>query len=148
MPNTRAALDHRNGADTAAPSGSAWPLSGALRDQIQSALSLFAVQTVPAPEGTPRAAVTLTFLDEGLGADVHGIAAPARWSDAAALLLTRRAAHLKRHAGQWALPGGRMEPGESPEQAALRELHEEVGPAPTVCRCWGGWTTTPRDPAS
>ena len=130
MPNTRAAPDHRNGADTAAPSGSAWPLSGALRDQIQTALNLFAVQTVPAPEDMPRAAVTLTVLDEGPGADVHGIAAPARWSDAAALLLTRRAAHLKRHAGQWALPGGRREPGESPEQAALRELHEEVGLAP------------------
>ena len=105
-------------------------MSGALRDQIQSALSLFAVQAAPAPEGTPRAAVTLTVLDEGLGADVPGIAAPERWSDTAALLLTRRAAHLKRHAGQWALPGGRMEPGESPEQAALRELHEEVGLAP------------------
>ena len=105
-------------------------MSGALRDQIQTALNLFAVQTVPAPEDMPRAAVTLTVLDEGPGADVPGIAAPARWSDAAALLLTRRAAHLKRHAGQWALPGGRMEPGESPEQAALRELHEEVGLAP------------------
>ena len=137
VPNTRAAPDHRNGAETAAPSGSAWPLSGALRDQIQTALNLFAVQAAPAPEGTPRAAVTLTVLDEGLGADVPGIAAPARWSDAAALLLTRRAAHLKRHAGQWALPGGRIEPGESPEQAALRELHEEVGLAPAAVQVLG-----------
>src|SRR5262249_1256920 len=43
------------------------------------------------------------------------------------LLLTRRAAGLRAHAGQWALPGGRIDAGESPEQAALRELHEEVG---------------------
>jgi 8-oxo-dGTP pyrophosphatase MutT (NUDIX family) len=43
------------------------------------------------------------------------------------LLITRRAAGLRSHAGQWALPGGRPEPGESAEDAALRELHEETG---------------------
>ena len=45
----------------------------------------------------------------------------------ACFLLTRRAAALRDHAGQWALPGGRIEAGESAEQAALRELMEEVG---------------------
>ncbi len=44
-----------------------------------------------------------------------------------ALLLTRRAAGLRAHAGQWALPGGRLDDGETPERAALRELAEEVG---------------------
>jgi 8-oxo-dGTP pyrophosphatase MutT (NUDIX family) len=44
-----------------------------------------------------------------------------------ALLLTRRAPRMRAHAGQWALPGGRREPGETPEQGALRELAEEVG---------------------
>ena len=39
----------------------------------------------------------------------------------------RRAATLRAHAGQWAMPGGRLDAGETPEQAALRELHEEVG---------------------
>jgi 8-oxo-dGTP pyrophosphatase MutT (NUDIX family) len=43
------------------------------------------------------------------------------------LLITRRAAGLRSHAGQWALPGGRREPGESAADAALRELHEETG---------------------
>ena len=43
------------------------------------------------------------------------------------LLLTRRAAGLRSHPGQWALPGGRREAGESAVQAALRELAEEVG---------------------
>lgn len=45
----------------------------------------------------------------------------------AAFILTRRPLTLKRHAGQWALPGGRADENESASQAALRELHEEVG---------------------
>ncbi len=45
----------------------------------------------------------------------------------AAVLLTRRPQHLKRHAGQYALPGGRMDAGETPEAAALRETMEELG---------------------
>jgi 8-oxo-dGTP pyrophosphatase MutT (NUDIX family) len=45
----------------------------------------------------------------------------------ACFLITRRAATLKTHSRQWALPGGRIEPGERAEAAALRELAEEVG---------------------
>jgi 8-oxo-dGTP pyrophosphatase MutT (NUDIX family) len=45
----------------------------------------------------------------------------------AAFLLCRRAATLNRHGGQWALPGGRVDPGESAEETALRELDEELG---------------------
>ena len=44
-----------------------------------------------------------------------------------ALLLTLRAAGLRAHRGQWALPGGRCDQGETPITAALRELHEELG---------------------
>ena len=44
-----------------------------------------------------------------------------------ALLLTLRAAGLRAHSSQWALPGGRCDEGETPEMAALRELHEELG---------------------
>jgi len=42
-------------------------------------------------------------------------------------LLTRRPMKLDRHAGQWALPGGRADAGETLEAAALRELDEELG---------------------
>jgi 8-oxo-dGTP pyrophosphatase MutT (NUDIX family) len=43
------------------------------------------------------------------------------------LLLTRRARQLREHAGQWALPGGRRDDGETAADGALRELAEEVG---------------------
>ncbi len=47
--------------------------------------------------------------------------------DGLSFLLTRRAAGLRRHAGQWALPGGRTDDGESAGEAARRELAEELG---------------------
>jgi 8-oxo-dGTP pyrophosphatase MutT (NUDIX family) len=45
----------------------------------------------------------------------------------AAFLLCQRALRMTRHAGQWALPGGRIDGGETPLEAALRELEEELG---------------------
>ena len=43
------------------------------------------------------------------------------------VLLTRRSARLRSHSHQVAFPGGRLDEGETPEQAALRETHEEIG---------------------
>lgn len=48
-------------------------------------------------------------------------------TDGAGILLTTRADTLRAHPGQWALPGGRLDAGETPEEAALRELSEELG---------------------
>jgi 8-oxo-dGTP pyrophosphatase MutT (NUDIX family) len=51
----------------------------------------------------------------------------AETSEGTTFLLTRRAANLRAHSAQWALPGGRCDPGENQAQSALRELHEELG---------------------
>lgn len=50
----------------------------------------------------------------------------------ARVVLTRRSAGLRVHGGEVSFPGGRAEPGESPEQAALREAAEEVGIEPAA----------------
>jgi 8-oxo-dGTP pyrophosphatase MutT (NUDIX family) len=93
---------------------------------LRERLRAFEVRALPA-EGRRHAAVALVLTEEGHGAEVPGLPQHAEWSAAGALLLTRRAAGLNAHAGQWALPGGRIDAGETPEQAALRELAEEVG---------------------
>lgn len=98
----------------------------ALRGRLQQRLQSFTVQTLDLPDHR-HAAVAVPITEAGFGADLPGMPVHPRWSDAPALLLTRRAESLRSHAGQWALPGGRIDAGETPEQAALRELHEEVG---------------------
>ena len=60
-----------------------------------------------------RAAVSVILTGDG-----HG---------QAALVLTLRPSHMKNHANQYALPGGRLDEGESEEAAALREMREEIG---------------------
>lgn len=81
----------------------------------------------PDEAGLKRAAVALAVTDEGPGSGLWGLQKTGHWSTQAALILTKRAKHLRRHAGQWALPGGRIDNDETPEQTALRELAEEVG---------------------
>ncbi len=46
--------------------------------------------------------------------------------NACAVIVTRRSPRLNAHSGQWALPGGRVDPGESLIDAARREMHEEI----------------------
>ena len=58
-------------------------------------------------------------------------------NDDACFLLARRAKGLARHSGQYALPGGRLEPNESTEMAALRELGEELGLTASISQVAG-----------
>ncbi len=82
-----------------------------LRADLAARLVSFDCRRLPAAD-RQRAAVVVALVPE---------------DDQAAVLLTRRAEGLRRHSGQYALPGGRVDPGETPEAAALRELREEVG---------------------
>ena len=96
-----------------------------LRERIQARLRDFEVRAV-GDHAHRSAAVAVAVTEEGFGAALPGLPQHTAWSERAALILTRRSLQLRDHAGQWALPGGRIEAGETPEQAALRELCEEV----------------------
>jgi len=85
----------------------------ALRARAAAHLAAFERRAAAATDGRRPAAVAVVLL-----ADEHG---------RACVLLTKRAATLRSHTRQWALPGGRIDQGESPVAAALRELEEEVG---------------------
>src|ERR1700712_4897964 len=100
--------------------------SSSLRERITAHLRGFELHTV-GDHAQHAAAVAVAVSEEGFGANLVGLPRFDQWSERPALVLTRRAAHLRNHAGQWALPGGRIDAGETPEQAALRELAEEVG---------------------
>ena len=97
-----------------------------LLQNIRTNLEQFSVQSHDS-DNVKQAAVAVTIVEAGHGADIYSLPAFEEPQEDAALVLTRRSSRLKNHAGQWALPGGHMEQGEKPEDTALRELHEEVG---------------------
>lgn len=81
------------------------------KNEIEGRLAAYQPRSLEIP-GFRRAAVLVPLLDG---------------EDGLELLLTVRSAKLSHHAGEIAFPGGRVEPGETDLQAALRETHEEVG---------------------
>lgn len=95
-----------------------------LRNSLATSLGGFDRQSIAA-SNLKHAAVCLTIMPS-----------PAETAEAA-LLLTRRAPKLSSHAGQWALPGGRIDEGETPLEAALREMREEVNLALEPEDCLG-----------
>jgi 8-oxo-dGTP pyrophosphatase MutT (NUDIX family) len=92
------------------------PFGDTTRRNIAARCAAFARLPASEPAGSlKRAAVAIALVAAGDG------------TNGTALLLTLRAAGLRAHRGQWALPGGRCDEGETPVAAALRELHEELG---------------------
>jgi 8-oxo-dGTP pyrophosphatase MutT (NUDIX family) len=115
----------------------------ALRDRIRTHLAGHDRREVTDPSKR-HAAVAVLLVDSDIGEDRVDPAPVNDWiagrpmpeslddrmvdvSGGAAFLLCRRASRLNSHAAQWALPGGRLDPGETAVDAALRELDEEVG---------------------
>lgn len=96
-----------------------------LRELIRDHLASFEPVVIDVEQGR-RAAVAVTVTDVGFGADLPGMPTHDAWAPLAALILTRRSATLRRHPGQWAFPGGRVDAGETLVETALREMHEEV----------------------
>lgn len=88
-----------------------YQLSTELRQKVADRVTGFPVQNQP-DEGLKHAAVALVMVatEDGEGA----------------IVLTRRSSKLRSHKGQWALPGGRIDTGETPVTAVLREMHEEI----------------------
>ncbi|MFI6169184.1 NUDIX hydrolase [Nocardia sp. NPDC051052] len=84
----------------------------AFRDLARTRLREFPHTEVPDDPGIRRAAVLLCVVGE---------------SDGAPSVIVIRRAYRGRNAGQWGLPGGRLDAGETAAQAVVRELHEELG---------------------
>lgn len=115
-----------------------------LRDRLANNLQRHERLTLSA-DGLRRAAVAIVIADSepidhddpyepgddpmrGVPGDVAHLDGRMRGvAGGASFLLCRRAARMNRHAGQWALPGGRLDADETPIDAALRELDEELG---------------------
>jgi len=98
----------------------------ALRERIAQNLDKHRVRSLQC-EGRRRAAIAFTLINASAAADIGNIPHRDEHRHQAAFILTTRAARMSSHAGQRAYPGGRVDAGESAEQAALRELEEEVG---------------------
>ena len=95
------------------PPAASLPFDSTLRARIGDRLASIEARRVVAAGPIRRAAVAFVIVGDEAGE--------------ACFVLTRRASGLRRHSGQWAIPGGRSDGDEEPEDTARRELREEVG---------------------
>jgi 8-oxo-dGTP pyrophosphatase MutT (NUDIX family) len=77
------------------------------------------------------------------GARAAAVLVPVVGEPEPGLILTLRTDTVPSHRGQISFPGGSLDPGETPEAAALREAEEEIGLDPALVRILGELDTTP-----
>jgi 8-oxo-dGTP pyrophosphatase MutT (NUDIX family) len=94
------------------PTDANWSL-----DALVAGVPLDSAPMLPAFPGSRLSAVLVALTQGDAGVEV---------------LLTRRSMVMRNHRGEVSFPGGRVDEGESPVEAALREAHEEVGLDPTA----------------
>jgi len=87
-----------------------FPFTDSYRDLLSRRINAFE-DTRRLKDGLVSAAVAITIYAE---------------NNTCSVIVTRRSPRLNAHSGQWALPGGRVDPGESLIDAARREMHEEI----------------------
>ncbi|MEP7203075.1 MAG: CoA pyrophosphatase [Ilumatobacteraceae bacterium] len=123
----------RSGGDQRIPRPDGW-LHGGLGPWVDRVHPLWAADVVaavadrahcdrPAPDGTHRESAVLVAIADG--------------PEGAEVLLTRRSQALASHRGEISFPGGRVDAGETFEQTALREAHEEVALDPAALALHG-----------
>ncbi len=125
---------YRRGGDQIVPRPEGWhpgppaPWASGAAPSLAEVLAVvpeFDQPLVPAFTEARHSAVLLTLTDGPAGPEV---------------LLTRRSWELRHHRGEISFPGGRMDPGETPTDTALREAHEEVGLEPAAVEVRGELT--------
>ena len=97
------------------------------------------------PEGSDprRGAVLMVFSDRGASMSldqqesIDTLVGPDDLAHRGELLLTERAHQMRSHPGQVSFPGGSLDAGETPREAALREAHEEIGLEPSQVEVFG-----------
>lgn len=115
-------------------------LAAALAERLRQPLPGHAAHAEMAPFPARATVETLsTELNDGRPAATLVLLYPDEHGDAH-LVLTVRTDRLRDHAGQVSLPGGSLEAGETPEDAARREAFEEVGVSPEAIDVLGGLT--------
>ncbi len=126
-----AAVDRRRGGDQFIPRPAVWtehdesPWPAGARWTVDELIEPVPTTSGPLAPSFPGARLSAVLI------------ALADGSDGAEVLLTRRSMHLNSHRGEISFPGGRLDPGETPVETALREAHEEVGLDPAVSQIVG-----------
>ena len=119
----------RRGGNQVVPRPEGWRLGGPAPWSVPQDVAPFALHAVvDAVRGQPRSANAVPLFQ---GARPSAVLVALHDGPAGAeVVLTRRSQSLRSHRGEISFPGGRLDAGETPEQAALREADEEVALAP------------------